>query len=42
MLSLGKCKQKVCISVAREMVGFVWAIASEAGGLVHESRVTAR
>ena len=41
LLSLGKLKQKVCTAVAREMVGFVWAIACEASGRVHGSRATA-
>jgi hypothetical protein len=41
LLSLGKLKQKVCTAVAREMVGFVWAIACEASGRVHASRAIA-
>lgn len=41
LLNLGKPKQKVCAAVAREMAGFIWAIACEASGKVHASRVTA-
>lgn len=40
LLNLGKPKQKVCTAVAREMVGFIWAIACEAVGQAHASRAT--
>jgi transposase len=41
LLNLGKPKQKVCAAVAREMAGFIWAIACEASGKVHASRAAA-
>ena len=34
---LGKPKQVVCTAVARELVGFLWAIAREVRGLPHNS-----
>ncbi len=34
----GKAKQSVCTAVARELVGFIWAIACEVMGKPHTSR----
>ena len=34
----GKAKQVVCTAVARELVGFIWAIACEVMGKPHASR----
>lgn len=34
----GKAKPKVCVALARELVGFIWAIACEVQGKPHASR----
>lgn len=41
LLKAGKLKQQVTAAVAREMCGFIWAIACEASGRAHGSRATA-
>lgn len=41
LLNAGKLKQQVTTAVAREMCGFIWAIAREASGRPHGSRATA-
>ncbi len=41
LLQAGKLKQQVTAAVARELCGFVWAIACEAMGAAHGSRATA-
>lgn len=41
LLDAGKLKQQVIAAVAREMCGFIWAIACEASGRAHGSRATA-
>lgn len=35
----GKAKPKVCAAIARELVGFIWAIACEVMGKPHATRV---
>ena len=37
----GKAKNKVVTAVARELVGFIWAIACEVGGKPHGTRAVA-
>ena len=37
----GKAKNKVVTAVARELVGFIWAIACEGGGKPHGTRAVA-
>ncbi|WNK19463.1 IS110 family transposase [Halomonas piscis] len=41
LAATGKAKQQVTTAVAREMAGFLWAIACEAMGKPHGSRATA-
>ncbi len=41
LLGAGKCKQQVTTAVARELAGFVWAIACEVMGKAHASRALA-
>ena len=41
LLRAGKAKQQVTAAVAREMCGFIWAIACEVGGKRHASKATA-
>ncbi|ERS91296.1 IS110 family transposase [Halomonas sp. PBN3] len=41
LVATGKVKQQVTTAVAREMAGFLWAIACEAMGKPHGSRATA-
>lgn len=41
LLRAGKAKQQVTAAVAREMCGFIWAIACEVGGKRHTSKATA-
>jgi transposase len=41
LLKAGKLKQQVTAAVARELCGFIWAIACEVTGKVHASRATA-
>lgn len=38
LLLTGKVKNKVTTAIAREMAGFIWAIACEVGGRPHASR----
>ena len=38
LFRLGKPKQKVCAAIARELLGFIWAIAREIDGHEHGSR----
>jgi transposase len=40
LLGAGKVKQQVTAAVARELCGFVWAIACEVSGKAHVSRAT--
>lgn len=40
LLGAGKIKQQVTAAVARELCGFIWAIACEASGKAHASRAT--
>lgn len=35
----GKAKPRVCAAIARELVGFIWAIACEVAGKPHATRV---
>ena len=37
----GQAKNKVVTAIARELVGFIWAIACEVQGKPHGTRVTA-
>ena len=37
----GKAKCQVTTAIARELVGFIWAIACEVEGKAHGTRVTA-
>ena len=37
----GKAKNKVVTAIARELVGFIWAIACEVEGKPHGTRATA-
>ena len=37
----GKAKNKVVPAVARELVGFIWAVACEVEGRPHGTRATA-
>ena len=37
----GKPKNKVVTAIARELVGFIWAIACEVGGKPHGTRAIA-
>lgn len=41
LLRSGKLKQQVTVAVARELVGFIWAIACEVQGKAHGSKVLA-
>jgi transposase len=41
LLQAGKQKQQVTTAVARELVGFIWAIACEVAGKAHGSRALA-
>lgn len=41
LLRSGKLKQQVTVAVARELVGFMWAIACEVQGKAHGSKVLA-
>ena len=41
LLKAGKLKQQVTAAVARELCGFIWAIACEVMGKTHASRATA-
>ena len=41
LIESGKIKQQVTTAVARELAGFIWAIACEAMGKAHGSRATA-
>ena len=41
LAATGKVKQQVTTAIAREMAGFLWAIACEAMGKPHASRATA-
>lgn len=41
LLRAGKLKQQVTVAVARELVGFIWAIACEVQGKAHGSKVLA-
>jgi transposase len=41
LLKAGKLKQQVTAAVARELCGFIWAIACEVMGKAHASRATA-
>lgn len=41
LLRAGKAKQQVTAAVAREMCGFIWAIACEVSGKRHASKATA-
>jgi hypothetical protein len=38
LFQAGKVKQQVTTAVARELVGFIWAIAYEVAGKAHGSR----
>lgn len=40
LLAAGKLKQQVTAAVAREMCGFIWAIACQSNGKAHASRAT--
>lgn len=42
LIEAGKIKQQVTTAVARELAGFVWAIACEVTGKAHGSRATAQ
>lgn len=37
LLARGKCKQKAMAAVARELLGFMWAISREPRGLQHST-----
>lgn len=39
LIKAGKPKQQVTTAVARELCGFIWAIACQTQGRVHASRV---
>jgi transposase len=41
LIEAGKLKKQVTTAVARELAGFIWAIACEAMGKAHGSRATA-
>lgn len=41
LMGAGKAKQQVTTAVARELAGFIWAIACEVMGKAHGSRATA-
>lgn len=41
LIEAGKVKKQVTTAVARELAGFIWAIACEAMGKTHASRATA-
>lgn len=40
LFQAGKTKQQVTTAVARELVGFIWAVACEVMGKAHGSRST--
>jgi transposase len=40
LINAGKVKQQVTTAVARELTGFIWAIACEVGGKAHASKAT--
>ena len=42
LVEAGKVNKQVTTAVARELAGFIWAIACEAQGKAHASRATAR
>jgi hypothetical protein len=40
LINAGKVKQQVTTAVARELTGFIWAIACEVSGKAHASKAT--